>query len=408
MTSPNRLLKNPWNDVILTPFALRLQTVLSEAKGLRVNAAKDLLHLLSATSSRCFAALSMTGALFQRPAKASSILLIIGALGLSLLAAGPAAKGMAPHNSQGLLLVDNKGNHTLGLVDPATGREVATITETGITGHEVAASPDGRTAYVPIYGNSGVGSPGTDGRTIDVIDLAARRVVSTIDLGRPMRPHCARFNPQDGLLYVTTELADAVTVIDPKTNKVVGSIPTGQPESHMLAITHNGRRIYTANVEPGTLSVLDVASRKTLAIIHVAKVVQRISISMDDHYAFTSDQTQPRLAVIDTATNKVARWVTLPGIGFGTAPTLDGRYLLVAVINKDKVAVVNLKTMEVVRTIDVPAAPQEILIRPDDRVAYVSCDRSREIAAIDLHTWKVEKLIHVGPVCDGLGWAVTH
>jgi YVTN family beta-propeller protein len=340
--------------------------------------------------------------------KASSLFLIVGAIGLPLLAAGPLRKASAHSNSHGWLLVDNKGNHTLGIVDPAEGREVATVTETGITGHEAVASPDGRTAYVPIYGNSGVGSPGTDGRTIDVIDLATRRVVATIDLGRPMRPHCAKFGPKDGLLYVSTELADAVTVIDPKTNKVVGTIPTGQPESHMLAFTHDGRRIYTANVGPGTVSVLDVATRKTLDVIHVAKVVQRISVSMDDRYAFTSDETHPRLAVIDTATNKITHWVELPGIGYGTAPTLNGRYLLVAVINKDKVAVVDLKTMKVVRTIDVPAAPQEVLVRPDDRIAYVSCDRSREVAAIDLHTWKVDKLIHTGPVSDGLAWAPVH
>jgi len=40
---PNRLLKNQSRDVILIPFALRSRTALSEAKGLRVNSAKDLL-----------------------------------------------------------------------------------------------------------------------------------------------------------------------------------------------------------------------------------------------------------------------------------------------------------------------------------------------------------------------------
>src|SRR5262249_6340859 len=74
-----------------------------------------------------------------------------------------------------LLLVANKGDHTLGIVDPQAGRQLATVEESGITGHEVIASPDGLTAYVPIYGNSGVGRPGTDGQTLDVIDIAARR-----------------------------------------------------------------------------------------------------------------------------------------------------------------------------------------------------------------------------------------
>src|SRR5690348_3190075 len=100
--------------------------------------------------------------------------------------------------SKGLLLVANKGEHTLGIVDPETGRQLATVPESGITGHEVAASPDGRTAWVPIYGNSGVGAPGTDGQTLDVIDIASRKRLATIDFGRPQRPHCAVF-ARDGM-----------------------------------------------------------------------------------------------------------------------------------------------------------------------------------------------------------------
>src|SRR5215831_9606524 len=205
----------------------------------------------------------------------------------------------------GLLLVANKGDHTLGLIDPNADRQMATVPESGVTGHEVVASPDGKLAFVPIYGNSGVGMPGTDGRTLDVIDLGGRRIVRTIDFGRGVRPHCAVFGPKDGMLYVTTELDKSVTVIDPHTLKIVGAIPTGQPESHMLAISPDGRYGYTANVGPGTVSVLDIPSRKTITVITVAEHVQRISVSPDGRWAFTSDTQNPRLAVISTQANKV-------------------------------------------------------------------------------------------------------
>jgi YVTN family beta-propeller protein len=313
-------------------------------------------------------------------------------------APGPAAP------LHGMLLVANKGDQAVGVIDPATRREVATIKETGFTTHELAASPDGRTAFAPIYGNSGVGMPGTDGRTIDVIDLASRRVVHTIDLGTAARPHCVVFGPKDGLLYVTTELEKSITIIDPKTLKMVGQIPTGQPESHMLAITHDGRRGYTANVGPGTVSVLDIKARKTLAVIPISRTTQRISISTDDRYAFTSDQTAPRLAVIDTANNKVKEWVKMPGIGYGTAPTPDGRWLLVCLINVNKLGVVNLKTMKMERTLDLEPAPQEVVVRPDGAVAYVSCDKSRKVAVVDLKAWKVEGYIDAGKSADGLAW----
>jgi YVTN family beta-propeller protein len=307
--------------------------------------------------------------------------------------------------SRGLLLVANKGNQTLGIVDPEAGRELAEIPEGGITGHEVAASPDGRMAYVPIYGNSGVGRPGTDGRTMAVIDLESRRVVKTLDFDKPLRPHNAVFGPRNGLLYVTTELANSITVIDPKSLRIVSSIPTGQPESHMLAVTRDGRRGYTANVGPGTVSAIDLVAKKTLAIIPISRETQRIALSPDDRWAFAADQTAPRLAVIDTSTNAVKTWVKLPTVAYGTAATPDGRWLLITLPDANKIGVLDIETMKISRTVAVAKMPQEILVRPDGEVAYVSCMAKGQIAAINLKTWNVDKLIDAGPQADGLAWA---
>jgi YVTN family beta-propeller protein len=273
-----------------------------------------------------------------------------------------------------------------------------------VTGHEVAASSDGKQAFVPIYGNSGVGMPGTDGSTLDVIDLSERKVIRTIDFGHGVRPHCAVLGPKDRLLYVTTELDKSVTIIDPRILKIVGSVPTGQAESHMLAISSDGLNGYTANVGPGTVSVLDLVGRKNLAVIPVAKHVQRISITPDNRWVFTSDTEKPRLAVIDTATNKVDRWIALPGTGYGSASTPNGKWLLVALRDANAVGVINLATLQVVKTIRVPPTPQEVVIRPDGQVAYVSCDQSHQVAAIGIGNWSV-KLIDAGRGADGLAWA---
>lgn len=310
--------------------------------------------------------------------------------------------------SSGWLIVANKGEQTVGIIDPATGRQVATVPEGGITAHELIASPDGRLAYAPIYGNSGVGKPGTDGSRMVVVDLASRKVVGDLDFGRGVRPHCPLIGPKDGLLYVTTELNQSISVIDPKTLKIVASIPTGQKESHMLAITHDGRRGYTANVGPGTVSVLDLEARKTIAVIPISGETQRISLAADDSMAFTSDQTKPQLAVIDTATNKLKTWIPLPAPGYGTAATRDGHWLLVAMPKANQVAVVDLHAMKVAATVDVPRAPQEVLIRPDQRVAYVSCDASHQVAVIGIGDWKAEKPIEAGKGVDGLAWAAAH
>jgi len=316
---------------------------------------------------------------------------------LSLIAAPVAQAGP-------LLLVTNKADQTLSLVDPETNKQLVTIPEDGKTGHELAASPDGKRAFIPIYGDAGVGKPGSNGQTIQVVDLKEKKTVGTIDFGKGVRPHCAVFNQKNGLLYVTTELDNTVSIIDPATLKIVGSIPTGKPESHMLALTRDGKRGYTANVESGTVSVLDLEAKTLLTTIPIAKKTQRISLSVDDRWAFTSDQTQAQLAVIDTKTNEVAHRIDLPDFGYGTAATPDGKTLLVCV-GLGEVAIVDLEAKKVVKTLSVPRAPQEIVVRPDGAVAYVSCDASAKIAVIDLKKFEVSTLIEVGKNADGLSWA---
>ncbi|HEX2918731.1 MAG TPA: YncE family protein [Edaphobacter sp.] len=300
------------------------------------------------------------------------------------------------------LLVANQKDADLSVIDTAAAKVVGTIPVGGVTGHEVAVSPDGKTADVPIYGDAGVGRPGTNGEKMSVIDIASRKITGTVDFGHGVRPHCAIYDKNSGKLYVTTELDKSVSIIDPKTLKIVGSVPTGQEQSHMLVLSKDGKRGYTANVGPGTVSVLDMVGRKTLAVIPISGNTQRINISRDGSMVFTADQKKPQLAVIDTATNKVKTWVPLPATGYGTATTPDGRWLLVALRGAKQVAVVDLKALKVAKTIDVAGGPSEIVVTPDGHTAYVACNFDNQVAAIDLRDWKVAKTIDAGKYADGM------
>jgi DNA-binding beta-propeller fold protein YncE len=335
-------------------------------------------------------------------------------LAASLLFSIPTGGGPAPLNDRGTLVVVNQAEHTVLFVEPALRRKFASIS-VGVNGHEAAVSPDARFVYVPIYGNSGVGKPGTDGATIDVIDIAERRLAPSIELGKPLRPHRAEFGPA-GLLYVTAELGNEVLVVDPSARKVLGEIPTGEPQSHMLVISPDGRRAYTANVGAGNISVLDIPGRRLLSVIPVAKIVQRISISPDGHRLFTHDQDAPRLAVIDISAShaantggaapiyKVTQWIDLPGTAYASEPTPDGKWLLVACPQNHLLLAIDLVTMKVVKSFDMPGTPSEILVRPDGGVAFVSCTDSGKIAVVDLKAWQLQEPITLTRGVDGLAW----
>ena len=306
---------------------------------------------------------------------------------------------------QPLLLVAVKGEQKLAIVNPETLEILDKVDETGFTGHEVAASPDGRYAIVPIYGNSGVGKPGTDGSKIVKIDLDTQKVVATLDFGRGVRPHCAVFDLKHRRFFVTTELDKTVTIVDPRTMKIVGSIPTGQEQSHMLAVSHDGKRGYTANVGPGTVSVLDMKTRKLIKVIPVSGNTQRIAITNDDKWVFTADQTKPQLAVIDTKALTIAQWIPLDGLGYGGVMTPDGRWFLITVPSKGEIEVIDLKTMQVARKIATQADPEEVIITPDDKIAWVSSPATGSVAEINLAKWEMVRKVETGPNSDGLAWA---
>jgi YVTN family beta-propeller protein len=307
----------------------------------------------------------------------------------------------------GMLLVVNQGDATLSLLDPETGQREVSIAEgvPKMVAHEVAVSPDGRMAYLPLYGDAGVGRPGTDGDTMLVVDLVKRAIVNRMSFGRGVRPHCIVYEPVTGLLYVTTELGESVTLIDPKTLRIVGTIATKQAQSHMLALSHDGRRGYTANVGAGTVSVLDLTTRRFITSIPISAMTQRISISNDDATVITADQTTPRMALIDTATNRLRGWLPLPAVGYGSVFTKDGQWLLVTMPGAGELAVVDWKTQEVRHVISVGPRPQEVILRPDGKVAYVSCFGGRQAVAVDVGTWTVTERMDSGEKADGMAWA---
>lgn len=323
-------------------------------------------------------------------------------VGLSLVIAWSAAMADGPR-----LFVVNQGDKTMSIVDPTANRQIAVVDErqTTMHGHEIAVGPDNRIVFMPIYGSSGVGAPGLDGSEMLAIDSQTGTITGRVNFGHGVRPHCVVYEPVKKLLYVTTELDKDVTVVDPNTFQIIGKIPTGAPQSHMLVVTRDGKRGYTSNVNPGSVSVLDLEARKLLAVIPISAVSQRIAISRDDKFVFTSDQTKPRMAVIATATNAISRWIDLPGSGYGSAATPDGKWLLVTIPKMSLVAVVDLRLMKVAKTIPVETAPQELLVRPDGRFAYVPGSRAKKVSVIDLEKWEMTSTIDVGPGPDGLAWA---
>jgi len=202
---------------------------------------------------------------------------------------------------------------------------------------------------------------------------------------------------------VSAELANAIYIVDPAAGKVVGQAPTGDSESHMFVITPDGKRAYTANVGPGTVSVVDLQNRKLITVIPVAGHVQRISISPDGKSVFTHDQGAPRIAVIDTASNKLARWIELPASVYSSTPTPDGKFL-VANAPSGKAFVIDLSSEKVAGSYTIPEAIGEVAVDSGSDYAFISCPAKGTIEIVNLRSAKLEDPVVMTPGVDGLEW----
>src|SRR5438034_11575606 len=100
---------------------------------------------------------------------------------LSLMLTPSGTQAFDERTGRGILLVANKGDRSVSIVDAVSGRQVATVALGVTIGHDLVASPDGGVAYVRIYGTAGAGEPGSDCVNMFEIELGVHVVNVNID-----------------------------------------------------------------------------------------------------------------------------------------------------------------------------------------------------------------------------------
>jgi YVTN family beta-propeller protein len=312
----------------------------------------------------------------------------------------------------GTVIVANMGDNTATLIDVASKRVIATL-PTGNGAHEVAVSHDGRWAVVSNYGVRGA-----PGNSLTVIDVPAAVVVRTIDLGDFKRPHGSAFLPGDSLFAVTSEVSKAIVLVDFKAGTVAGSIPTNHPASHMLAMTADGRRIFTSNVADGTVSELDVAGRKFVREYTVAPAVEGIAVSPGGEQVWVGSNQQKTVTILDPKAGAAAGTISGFGMPYRLAVTPDSRTVVVTDPPNAIVRIIDRATRKDRHTVTIPAegvgagaefpgspSPEGIILSRDGRIAFVALQGSSRLVLIDIGTGTIVGYVATGAGPDGIGYS---
>src|ERR1700758_1329786 len=100
----------------------------------------------------------------------------------------------------------------------------------------------------------------------------------------------------------TNSAGDNVSIIDPATNKVVGTI-RGIEVNHGAAVAPDGDRYYISNEAQNTLDVVDTKSLQVTHSIPLSGHPNIIAISKDGRRVYVSIARAPgAVDVVDTAT----------------------------------------------------------------------------------------------------------
>jgi YVTN family beta-propeller protein len=299
------------------------------------------------------------------------------------------------------LLVLNKAENSLALVDPATMRVVARVA-TGEGPHEVVASADGRTAYVSNYGAE------KPGNSLSVIDLASRKETRRVDLGPLLRPH--GLAEREGKIYFTAEVSRVVARYDPAADRVDWIVGTGQSVCHMLVHHPTRRVIYTANILSDTVSVLELDTPQQpgppprMTHIAVGKQPEGMDISPDGRELWVAHRADGGVSVIDTETNKVKETFKAGGTPIRLKFTRDGKYVLISSPTTGELVVFDAATRKELKRFPVGEAAVGIVVSSDSRRAFVASMATGKVTAVDLTSMTVAGSVETGQAPDGLAW----
>jgi DNA-binding beta-propeller fold protein YncE len=249
---------------------------------------------------------------------------------LPILAAG--VNLQSPTGTSGLIMVDKVGGYVL-FFDPKTDKELARFDPSdgpGVKPHELAISPDHKTAYVSVYGDGIYGKNPHPGHSVAIFDLVAHKMVGKIDVAPYRAPHGLQVDSQ-GMLYVACDLDQKVLFINRRTRSIEAVIDVGG-RGHWIALLPDASKLYVANEsDKPFISVIDVKARKMVGKVPMPNGSRGIVAAPDGKTVLVADNVEPYLHVISTATDTEVDKVRVHGVEGGLYKVFyspDGKRIL--------------------------------------------------------------------------------
>jgi YVTN family beta-propeller protein len=358
-----------------------------------------------------------------------------------------AAACSAEDTPSAALLVLNKGDDSLAIVDPAAARVVARL-PSGPNPHEVVASKG--LAFISNYGGN---------NTLSVIDLVAQKALAPINLGALRSPHGLWV--AEGKIYFTAEANKIIGRYDPAAQQIDWLLGLGQDRTHMIVVSQDSKLIYTSNVNSDTISLIERSSGPTgpgrglgpgappgqggpggpppggpdgqggpgrppglaggpggpplgppggggwsATHVVVGQGPEGFDVSPDGKEVWAANSHDGTVSIIE-----VSKKAVIQTLKVGTRMsnrlkfTPDGKFVLISDLAGGDLVVLDAGARKELKRIALGGGAAGILMQPGGAKAYVAVGSENGVTIINLRTLEAAGHIETGPGPDGLSWA---
>lgn len=304
-----------------------------------------------------------------------------------------------------LVYVSDEGGRTVSVISSGANHVIATI-PVGMRPRGIHVSNDGKWIYVALSGSPRC--PPTmpdsvcDHLTVDhaqdgiaQIDASTQQVVRTLHAGTD--PEQFDVSPDGTRLYVANEDAGTASIIDIAHDSVLARVPVGnEPEG--VRVSPDGRTVYVTSEVNSTVTAIDANSRRVLSQVHVGSRPRNLLFFPDHQRYVVSSEVGGTVQIIDTKCNCSISTISFPKgakpMGLAIAP--DGQRVYVATGRFGTIEVIDMTKHQIIGEVKVGTRPWGIALTPDGSTLYVANGPSNTVSAIDTKTLRVKATIPVG------------
>jgi YVTN family beta-propeller protein len=211
----------------------------------------------------------------------------------------------------------------------------------------------------------------------------------------------ARAEPS-GKIYISNEKSSTITVLNGKTNEVIGEFETcARPRGMHFNLDRT--RFFVGCADDNIIAVYDTATAKLVHRIRKMEEPETFDLHPGGEYLVVSNEEDAAATKVNVATGKVEAEAEIgeepEGVLFtadgktvepeGVLFTADGKTVYVASEANNLVHVIDFETMEVRADIFVGTRPRRFALTRDEKYLWVSCELAGEVDIIDTATNKV-------------------